>query len=71
MLRSTLWRAGRRSVLDMAFYNIRYRDEMIPPTTVIVQDPCPLGLPEILSGGHIFNVFAALVLAATLEKEGI
>ena len=34
-------------------HRVLYRECILAPTKVLASDPCPLGLPEILTGAHI------------------
>ena len=36
-----------------ATFKIEYRDPTAAPPKVHVQDPCFLGLPELLTGAHV------------------
>ena len=42
-------------------HRVKRRDYIVALLDVHIQDPCPLGLPEILIGAHVSHVSCGLV----------
>ena len=64
-----MWRVG----LCSDRHGVLHRDDdVMAPTTVLLKDPCPLGLPEMSTAAHWFLMTGSVphkLMALPLQEE--
>ena len=45
---------GRQHVSSSQYHGVLHREYILVPAKVLMYDPCPLEVPEILTGAHVY-----------------